>query len=68
MNHPNDAIGYTDDGMVFLIINGTLEGKPFQAMPQWTVVVAREIAQHLLNAANKAEQKTNERNGANFNN
>jgi hypothetical protein len=66
--NPNDAIGYTDDGLVFLVLNGELDGKPFQSMAQWTVPVAREIAKHLINAANKAEQKTNERNSPNFNN
>ena len=54
----DNRIGYTEDGMVFIVINSMLNGKPAQTIVQWKPEMARHVAKTITEAANKAEEYT----------
>lgn len=49
-------VGYTEDGLVFMLVHTTFEGKPTQTIFRWDPKSARGIAGFLIDAANKAEE------------
>lgn len=63
-----DKIGFTDDGLVFMMILSTIEGKPVQTVlqfkPQEAVNLAKNIEQASIAAA---EVKTHVGNSPNPN-
>ena len=62
---PNNMIGYTDDGLVFMVINSTLEGKPIQMTLQWKPVDALNIAEGIRQAIEGIRGKKDGGNGKN---
>ena len=54
-----DKIGFTKDGMVFMVLLQSLEGKPVQTILQWKPQEAVKLAQSLEQASYAAweEQK-----------
>jgi len=55
-------VGYTDDGLVFVMFLSQIEGKPTQTVIQWTPEQAKAMSQAILNAANSAEQTRGAKN------
>uniref|UniRef100_A0A6M3LJE5 Uncharacterized protein n=1 Tax=viral metagenome TaxID=1070528 RepID=A0A6M3LJE5_9ZZZZ len=62
----NIRFGNTNDGLVFMSLNGTIEEKPIELLFQWTPQDARKIANTLNDIVNRLE-KQDERDCANFN-
>ena len=64
---PNDSIGYTDDGLVFLVVNSEMDGRKIKTIKTWTVEEARVISSELLGASEKAMEKRNVGNRTDIN-
>ncbi len=64
---PNDAIGYTDDAQVFIVITSEMDGRRIKTIRTWTIEEARIIASELLGASEKAMEKRNVGDSANPN-
>lgn len=63
----NGIVAVTDDGNVMFTLLTTLEGKPVQSQIIVNPKSARAFADSLIFAAQKAEEKKNERDGSNPN-
>ncbi len=55
--HPNDAIGYTDDGQVWILIVSDCEGKQLRTIKMWSAEEAKEVSKQLSDTANVALEK-----------
>lgn len=49
-----DGIGYTEDGQVWMRLVMDIQGQPFHGMLMLNPVFAKEVAQSLVNASDKA--------------
>ncbi len=67
MNTSNDSVGYTDDGLVFLLLQSVHEGRPIQIVKTWSIEDVRMVAQNLIAASKAAETKRDERNSQHVN-
>lgn len=67
MSSPNNLIGYTDDGIVFMLVHSTLEGKPIQMTVQWNPNDALNIAEAIRQAVEGIRGKKDGGNGKNPN-
>ena len=66
-----ERIGYTLDGLIFMIIEGKYEQTPIKSIIQMSILEAKELKLGLTLAINGAEENIriieNERNYANLN-
>ena len=66
-----ERIGYTLDGLIFMIIEGKYEQTPIKSIIQMSILEAKELKLGLTLAINGAEENIriieNERNCANLN-
>ncbi len=64
---PENLIGYTDDGKIFMLVNSTYEGKPVQTAIQWNLKDALEVANAIKQAVDGIRSKADGGNGKNPN-
>lgn len=66
-----ERIGYTTDGLIFMIIEGQYEGEPMKTISQMPIETAKQINLALASAIQGAEEAMrkfqDERNGLNAN-
>ncbi len=54
-----NRIGYTNDGLVFVVIDGEIDGKPIQTITQMHPSVAHKVSMAIEKAATDAEERPN---------
>ena len=62
---PNNMIGWTDDGKVFMVMNSILEGKPIQMTIQWNPNDALNIVEGIRQAIEGIRGEKDGGNGKN---